>query len=53
MQQSEKCYLESLDILRLMFGETHEYVVSVDEKLTALKAQPTTDVAMVNGSESA
>lgn len=39
-EEAEKCYVESLGILRLMFGEDHEYVVSVADKLKELQAKP-------------
>jgi len=34
--EAARCYQESLRILRLMFGEEHEYVTSVDHKLKGL-----------------
>jgi len=49
---AEKCYMQSLDILRLMFGEDHEYVVSVADKLKALQSG-TNDAAMSDAAQDA
>lgn len=38
--KAEQSYVESFGILRLMFGEDHEYVVAVSDKLAALKSAP-------------
>lgn len=38
MPAAEKSYVESLRILKLMFGEDHEYVVSVADKLKTLQS---------------
>jgi hypothetical protein len=36
IEEAKQKYLESLRILRLMFGEDHEYATSVDDKLIEL-----------------
>jgi hypothetical protein len=38
--RAEQAYTESFRILRLMFGEDHEYVESVADKLKSLKSEP-------------
>lgn len=38
-KKAEQSFLESIRILRLMFGEDHEYVESVADKLKALKSE--------------
>jgi len=40
-RRAAESYTESIRILRLMFGEDHEYVVSVVDKLKALQADRT------------
>jgi len=39
-EQAEKCYEESFEVLRLMFGAEHEYAAVVANKLKALQAEP-------------